>query len=178
MHLVTPKKNTKTLKRILPNGQEEETTYTFDCINARQAGRIGARLAGKVVNGIAAFGLAYSGDNGEVGSNIDELFDDETIDKLYELIFDPKAKLHANGSFIQDPDVFFQGRLMEMYTLMGYALRCNCEDFFTTVSGYLNKNPHLSEMLNNLKKSPETVIQQMANHFQTSSEENQKEEKE
>lgn len=165
----TVKENIFTMPSEMCNGVP--ITYTFNCVPARVGGKIGVLLASKVINSLVASGSAiYTGNNTFL---LDEILDDDTYEKLEQLIFSPQAQLHANGEPIRDPDIFFQGKLMEMYMLMGYALRCNCEDFFTIIGGSLQKNEVFSKMLNDIKegKLPEQ-IQNLLGNFSQPEEEN------
>lgn len=157
MHFNTIKKNTISIPRQLPNGQQEITNYTFNCINAKRAGIIGYKLAGKVINvlGNMNFGVL----------SLQEVFGEDSVEHLYELIFSQECQLSANGQFIQDPDVFFQGRIMEMYMLLGHALRFNCEDFFTIIGGWLKKNNNSSEILKAMKENGVELPPSLLNLF-------------
>ena len=167
MNRDTVKKNSYTFTKELPSGKIETTTYTFNCLPAKEAGKIGAALTGKVLNGLSGAAAGYTAGNCDF--SLDKIFDEDTVDKLYQLIFNVEAQLHADGKFIIDPDIFFQGRLMEMYQLIGYALRCNCEDFFTTIGGWFKKNKNFSEMLKSLKEKGLELPQEVLSLLQNSS---------
>jgi len=155
------KENTFIMPQEMCNGTP--IVYTFNCVPARIGGKIGMSLASKIINSLVATGSAfYTGGN---SFNLDEILDEDSYSKLEELIFSPQAQLQANGEPIRDPDIFFQGKLMEMYMLMGYALRCNCEDFFTIIGGSLQKNETFSKMLEDIKagKLPEQMENLLGN---------------
>lgn len=160
MHFEKRENITVKIPRSKKDGSQDIITYSFYLLKGRRAGIIAGKLIGKFAAGLSNF---YKDSNVSITS-IENMFDEDILEYLYELIFSEECKLKADGEFIQDPDEYFGGRVAEMYMVIGQALRYNCQDFFPTALGLLKKNKHCLEILLNLREK-EVVSQEVLNHL-------------
>lgn len=153
----------------------QENTYTFNIYPGIPSALIAARLIARITG---ALGTVTAGtmakELANAGVSIERIFNDDTFSDLKRFIIDEPneqvVNLHCNGKKVIDPDEHFKAKPLELFILMGGALRENCQDFFTIIGGLVKQKVDISGTLKSLEEKgiilPPELVNPLMSFFQ------------
>lgn len=135
----------------------ENNTYTFNLYPGIASALISARLIARITGALGTVGAGMvSRELANAGISIERILNDDTFNDLKKFIIDEPneqvVNLHCNGAKIIDADEHFKAKPLELFILMGAALRENCQDFFTIIGGLLKQKVDFSGTLKSLEE--------------------------
>ena len=154
----------------------EENTYTFNIYPGIKSALISARLIARISGALGTVGASIaSRELANAGLSIERIFNDDTFNDLKRFIIDEPneqvVNLLCNGKRIVDADEHFKAKPLELFILMGGALKENCQDFFTIIGGLLKQKIDFSGTLKSLEEKgvmlPPELLNLLTNFLQT-----------
>lgn len=134
-------------KDVVVNGNY----YTLTALTCDKAGAISIELMSDVAPLIVSF---FDGNTELLNKEIRQSINHERVMRMLTELINPML-LKKNNELIRDWKEEFQCKPMTLIQLGYEALRFNCEDFFTFISGFLKEKTggvNLSEKIRSLKE--------------------------
>lgn len=139
--------------------------YELTALTCDKSGAISIEL----ISDVAPLVVAFSDGNIELfNQEIRKSVNSEKLMRIFIELINPNVIL-KNNELIKDWKEEFQCKPLTLFQLGFEALRFNCEDFFTFISGFLKEmklGENLNEVIKNLEKEGAEIPTTLLNLFQ------------
>ena len=125
--------------------------YELTAVPCDVSGAISIDLISNLAPMVVAF---FDKDTVLLNKELRESVNSEKLMRIFVDLINPMI-LKVNGDLIQDWKEYFQCKPLTLFRLGWEALRFNCEDFFTFISGFAKENnlgQNLQEIIKSLEK--------------------------